>query len=66
MKLSETNNVMPATISVGPSVDGPELRVTTTDSLDTSVEIEAVFDQQTAAEFLPILQHFIATGELPE
>ena len=27
---------------------------------------EVCFDQQTAAEFLPILQHFIETGELPE
>ena len=66
MKLSETSNVMPMIVSVGPSVDGPELRLTTTDSLDISVEIEAVFNRQTAAEFLPILQHFIATGELPE
>lgn len=66
MKLSETNNVMPITISVGPSVEGNELRLETTDSLDTDTAIEMVFDQQTAAEFLPILQHFIATGELPE
>lgn len=66
MKLSETNNVMPVGVSVGPAVEGNELRLTTKDSIDNDMEFQLALDQQTAAELLPILQHFIETGELPE
>lgn len=66
MKLSETNNVNPVTVSVGPSVEGNELQLTATDSLDADINFTIALDQQTAAELLPILEHFIATGELPE
>lgn len=66
MKLSETNNVMPVEVTVGTSVEGNELRLTTKDSIDNDMEFQLALDQQTAAELLPILQHFIATGELPE
>ena len=60
MKLSETEIVYAAEIIRCDKGDGPELRVLTAPSVGVA------FDQQTAAEFLPILQHFIATGELPE
>lgn len=66
MKLSETNNVNPVTVSVRPSVEANALRLTATDSRDADIEFTIALDQTTAAEFLPILQHFIATGELPE
>ncbi len=60
MKLSETEIVYAATVKCLNNGDGPELRVLTATSTGVA------FDQQTAAEFLPILQYFIATGELPE
>ncbi|EIK3148123.1 hypothetical protein LJ084_003990 [Salmonella enterica] len=60
MKLSETKIVYAATVVRCDHGDGPELRVLTAPSKGIA------FDQQTAAEFLPILQHFIETGELPE
>lgn len=66
MKLSETNNVNPVTISVRTSVEAKELRLTATDSLDADIRFTIALDQTTAAELLPVLQHFIATGELPE
>lgn len=59
MKLSETENVYPVEISVLEGVDGPELFLKYKGA-------GVSFDEITAAEFLPILQHFIATGELPE
>lgn len=59
MQLSETEIVYAATIKRLDNGDGPELRVLTRGG-------GVAFDQQTAAEFLPILQHFIKTGELPE
>lgn len=60
MKLSETKIVFSADLKVVNYGDGQELRVS------TSPVAGVAFDQQTAAEFLPILQHFIETGELPE
>lgn len=60
MKLSETKIVFAAELEVVNHGDGGELRVF------TSPTAGIAFDKQTAAEFLPILQHFIATGELPE
>lgn len=59
MKLSETNNVLPVDISVRDGVEGTELNLIWKCSCIT-------LDQTTAAELLPILQHFIETGELPE
>lgn len=59
MKLSETENVWPVTVVVVDGVVSPSLAL----KIRTG---EVCLDQQTAAELLPILQHFIATGELPE
>lgn len=59
MQLSETVNVYPVTLSTYQGVDGPEL------SLEYACAGVSL-DQQTAAEFLPILRHFIETGELPQ
>ena len=59
MKLSDTVNVYPVELDVYESVEGQELSL--------SYEGSGVsLDKTTAAELLPILQHFIATGELPE
>lgn len=60
MKLSETEIVYAARIEQCNKGDGPEIRVS------TAYADGVAFDQQTAAEFLPILQYFIETGELPE
>lgn len=59
MKLSETNNVHTVNVSVGDAVEGRELNL-------TWKMHQITLDQQTAAELLPILQHFIETGGLPE
>ncbi len=59
MKLSETENVESLELSIQPSILSDCLGL-------WSNGHGIVFDQQTAAEFLPILQHFIETGELPE
>ena len=59
MRLSETENVYALRISTRPGVKSNELVL-------EARGYKMSLDQQTAAEFLPILQHFIATGELPE
>lgn len=61
MKLSETDNVYPVEVFTHQSVVSNELRLIG-DGFNQGVAL----DQTTAAELLPILQHFIATGELPE
>ena len=66
MQLSDTVNVYPVNISVRQGVAGPELDLNAKDAVDPEVDIQIAFDQQTAAEFLPILQHFIETGGLPK
>lgn len=66
MQLSDTVNVYPVNISVRQGVAGPELNLNTKDAVDPEVDIQIAFDQQTAAEFLPILPHFIETGGLPK
>lgn len=66
MQLSDTVNVCPVNISVRQGVAGPELDLNAKDAVDPEVEIQIAFDQQTAAEFLPILEHFIETGGLPK
>lgn len=66
MQLSDTVNVSPVNISVRQGVAGPELDINAKDAVDPEVDIQIAFDQQTAAEFLPILQHFIETGGLPK
>lgn len=58
MKLSETNNVFPLVVSVNAGVVSNELRL-----CDEGVMYVAL-DQTTAKEFLPVLQHFIETGEM--
>lgn len=60
MKLSETENVYSVDVKVRDGVKkNPELNL-------VARGYAISLDQQTAAEFLPILQHFIETGELPE
>lgn len=59
MQLSETENSYPAEIVVRDGVVSREM-------LLRSNGIEFSLDQTTAAELLPILEHFIKTGELPE
>lgn len=66
MQLSDTVNVCPVTISVRQGVEGPELDLRAKDYCDSKMDIEIAFDQQTAAEFLPVLLHFIETGEMPK
>lgn len=66
MQLSDTVKVYPVNISVRQGVAGPELDLNAKDAVDPEVDIQIAFDQQTAAEFLPILQHFIETGGLPK
>lgn len=61
MKLSETENVYPVKVFTHQSVVSNELRL-----LGDGCKQGVALDQTTAAEFLPILQHFIETGELPE
>lgn len=63
MKLSDTPNVYPLNLKIGKSVDGPVIELS--DPMADEY-YELCLDKTTAAEFLPILQHFIATGELPE
>lgn len=59
MQLSETENSYGVDIVVRDGVVSREM-------LLCSCDIELSLDQTTAAELLPILQHFIKTGELPE
>lgn len=65
MKLSETENVWPLDLEVSDGVSTPELYVSSyNEELDAVIGVS--LDQTTAAELLPILRHFIETGELPE
>jgi hypothetical protein len=61
MKLSETDNVYPVEVFTHQSIVSNELRL-----IGDGCNEGVALDQTTAAEFLPILEHFIATGELPE
>lgn len=61
MKLSETANVYPVKVFTHQSAVSNELRL-----IGDGCSSGVALDQTTAAELLPILQHFIATGELPE
>lgn len=63
MKLSDTANVYQLNLEIGQSVDGPVIELSDPRANDY---YELCLDKTTAAEFIPILQHFIATGELPE
>lgn len=60
MKLSETVNTYPVKLDIEPSVDGTNMLALWVNDVGVGV------DRTTAAELIPILQHFIATGELPE
>lgn len=64
MQLSHTVNVYPVSISVCQGVAGPELDLRSKSDGDRGWPVEIAFDQQTAAEFLPVLLHFIETGEM--
>ena len=66
MQLSETINVFPVDISVRQGVAGPELDLRAKSDGDRGRPVEIALDQQTAAEFLPVLLHFIETGEMPK
>ena len=66
MQLSETINVFPVTITISQGVAGTELNLQAQSQQRPDTIIEIAFDQQTAVEFLPILQHFIETGGLPK
>lgn len=61
MKLSETDNVYPVSVFIHESVVSNELRL-----IGDGCKHGVSLDQQTAAELLPALQHFIATGDLPK
>lgn len=57
MKLPETENVFPVNVSVQEGVISNGLRL--------SVKGGSIaLDQTTAKVFLPVLQHFIETGEM--
>lgn len=59
MKLPETENVFPVNVSVQEAV--------ISNALCLSVKgWHIALDQTTAEVFLPVLIHFINTGELPE
>jgi len=65
MKLSETVNVFPVRVEVEPGVISPEIVLYGWHSgLDAEVGIS--LDATTAAELIPVLQHFIKTGELSQ
>lgn len=59
MKLSETNNVFPVRVTVRDGVESKELML---GNLANTHRVS--LDQTTAKEFLPVLQHFIKTGEM--
>lgn len=58
-QLSETPNVHSVNVFVDEGVDGPEMRIF---GHGTGLSL----DKTTATELLPMLEHFIKTGELPE
>lgn len=60
MKLSETVNVETVTVLIEPSVDGTGVLAVWCEEMGVGL------DRTTAAELIPILQHFIKTGGLPE
>lgn len=64
MQLSDTVNVYPVNISVRQGVAGPELDLRAKSDGARGRTVEIALDQQTAAEFLPVLLHFIETGEM--
>lgn len=66
MQLSDTVNVSPVNISVRQGVAGPELDLIAESDDAWDGPFGIAFDQQTAAEFLPVLLHFIKTGEMPK
>lgn len=59
MQLSETKNVFATQLRTRDGVEGKELNIICHNH-------GIALDQTTAAELLPILEHFIKTGELPE
>lgn len=60
MRVDETNNF------VGFSVDVDDGFLNLTWNVVRGKNIWVGFDKKQAAELLPILQHFIETGELPK
>lgn len=60
MELSETVNCLPARVIIEPSVDSKGVLALWAGPHGVCL------DTTTAAELLPILEHYIKTGELPE
>ena len=61
MQLDETVNVFPVDLEIDPA-EGEFDAVLKLSFLLS----EIVLDQETAQQLLPILEHFIKTGELPD
>ena len=61
MQLKETVNVHPLDLEIDPAVDG----FGATLRLNFCIH-EVSLDQETAQQLMPILEHFIKTGELPD
>jgi len=61
MKLSETDNAYPVTVFTRKSVVTNELWL-----IPDGCNVGVALDQTTAVKLLPILQHFIERGDLPE
>lgn len=61
MQLKETDNVHPLQVLVDSA--GPDWDAT----LQLKYQLNSIsLDQETAQQLLPILEHFIKTGELPD
>lgn len=60
MQLSETINAFAVEVVIEPSVDGTNMLALWCNSKGIGV------DKTQAVKLLPILEHFIKTGELPE
>lgn len=61
MQLKETANVFPVDLEVDPAEDGFDAMLKL-----RFVHHEIALDQETAQQLLPILEHFIKTGGLPD
>ena len=61
MQLKETDNVFPLDLEIDPAEDGFDATLKLSFKLN-----EVALDQETAQQLLPILEHFIKTGELPD
>lgn len=58
-RLSETELVYPVDVAVRRDLQAPALKISGNGAY-------LGLDQTTAAELIPLLEHFVRTGELPE